>query len=198
MKKLVLIILILLSGCATTKSYTGPEELRVRSLKYAALVSYCMNDRIQVQIVLSDELNASMDADGNLALTEGLLKQNDPDALYFFTAHEIAHKQLNHVRKRRGASLVTTGIMMVVGTLIPGAGILNHAINPAVVNNFSKPQELEADKLASQTLVSCFNIPVDRQINLLYSMKARYPENGGFWSTHPSWDERIQNIQGMK
>jgi hypothetical protein len=40
-------------------------------------------------------------------------------------------------------------VMLVANAFIPGVGLLNHVINPAVTNNaVSKPQELEADLAA--------------------------------------------------
>jgi len=30
---------------------------------------------------------------------------------------------------------------------------------------------------------------------ILQSLKARTRDGGGFWDRHPSWDERIANIQ---
>jgi hypothetical protein len=40
------------------------------------------------------------------------------------------------------------------------------------------------------------NIPIERQLIILQSLKARTRDGGGFWDHHPSWDKRIANIQG--
>ncbi len=131
-----------------------------------------------------------------LVFTEGIFEFDD-DILKFIMAHEIAHESLGHVAKAQGLSMVTTGVMLLVNSIIPGAGLLNHAVNPAIVNNYSKSQELEADKLASQACI-CMNIPPERQIEIMLFMKSKLKEAGGFWDRHPSWDERIKNISNSR
>jgi Zn-dependent protease with chaperone function len=78
----------------------------------------------------------------------------------------------------------------------PIVGKAQGCVNPAVVNNYNKTQEFEADKLASQVSASCMNFPIERQVIILQSLKVRTRDGGGFCDRHPSWDERIANIQG--
>ncbi|MDD5233491.1 MAG: M48 family metalloprotease [Syntrophales bacterium] len=53
-------------------------------------------------------------------------------------------------------------------------------------------EELEADKKAVEVMENCLHIPHERIIKLFESY--RNCSGGGFWSTHPSWDDRIENI----
>lgn len=187
---------LLILGCASNRiTHVVPEHLKQRAAYVAYKVSMCMNEHsLKYAIVASDKPNAFVNADGNIIYTEGILAWNK-ELLYFVTAHEIAHHKLKHIQKERAVSIITTGAMMVAGFIVPGAGYLNHAVNPAICNNFSKSQELDADKFASKTLLECFNIPVEKQTKIMQFMKESGPDAGGFWDRHPSWDDRIKNLQ---
>lgn len=199
MKKILLIVFILLlASCAGTQSkYIIPQHIIDRPIftqynEVFQCVSFVYPDESTLFVTGDKEPNA-MAKGQNVYLTEGIFVFED-DAILFITAHELSHIKLGHLRNKQALSLVTTGAFMVLNTFVPGAGWLNMAANPAIVNNYSKPQELEADKLASDSLVRCFNIPVDKQVQILQSMKSSMGQGGGFWSQHPSWDDRIKNI----
>jgi Zn-dependent protease with chaperone function len=143
----------------------------------------------------TDEPNACMDNNETLILTEGILKWDNYNALLFVAAHEVSHRDLKHLSKQQFASYAITGVMVAAGYVIPGIGLLNHVVNPAIVNNYSKIQEFDADKNASHLLVRCFHIPIDEQIKSLQYMQAKMQDGGKFWDRHPSWNDRIKNIQ---
>jgi Zn-dependent protease with chaperone function len=206
MKKLTLvIILILLCGCAAKQeviTYSTPQTVRNRP----AIAMYqkacdCLklsDDGISTDIrfVQTKQLGAYIDSENTVHFTEGLFKYDDI-AVAFIIAHELSHAKLNHIRNRNIASVATTGVMTVAGFIIPGLGYLNYAVNPAITRNFGKSQELDADRLASETLVKCFGISVDTQIPSLKTWLYDGPDGGGFWSTHPSADDRIANIKKL-
>lgn len=129
-------------------------------------------------------------------MTEGLFDLDD-NVIMFALGHEVAHHHLGHVQKAMVASYATTGVMMAANVLIPGAGLLNHLINPAVVNNYSKEQEQEADMLAYKICV-CAGVAKDDVVSSLRSIKLQSKEGGGFWDKHPSWDERIAAIEAAQ
>ena len=202
MKKIILLAIFLLASCAHQQAapYVIPQYVKARSVEtlynkaiFCSSV-YGAGTHPFVFINPGKEPNAWVDTDNKVHLTEGLFRFDD-DTIAFVIAHEIAHAKLKHVRNRNAVSLATTGVFMVAGVFIPGIGLLNHAVNPAVTNNYSKVQEYEADKLASETLASCFNIPVDKQVQILQSMQSGTIDAGGFWDQHPSWADRIENIK---
>ncbi len=139
--------------------------------------------------------NASVNLSGQIVFTQGALRLWDDDTLTFVAAHEIAHDKLGHVGKKIAVSAVTSGIMLVADFFIPGVGLLNHAVNPAVVNNYSKTQELEADKTASEACGKCFGMTSEKQIAIMTKIRQTSQEGGGFWASHPAWSERIENIR---
>jgi Zn-dependent protease with chaperone function len=140
------------------------------------------------------EPNAWVDGE-KIVFTEGVFIFDD-NTLKFIMAHEIAHEKLGHIAKVKTVGYLTTAGMMVLNFIIPGSGLLNYAVHPAVVNNFNKPQELEADRLASEAC-ECMGISKERQIEILNGMKARMQEGGSFWAAHPSWEDRIANIKTL-
>jgi Zn-dependent protease with chaperone function len=150
--------------------------------------------RYRLVIVGDKEPNAMADGDDTIYLTAGLFKYSD-ETIAFIIAHELSHVKLGHVAKVRAVSYATTGVMTVVGYLVPGAGYLNHVVNPAVTNNYSKLQEYDADKLAWDTCKRCLGFGDTVQRQILESIKNDASGGGGFWSTHPAWEDRIKNIR---
>lgn len=202
MKKLSLVIIALtfLFGCASNKKFIADrpsEDTKERFTK----VYECLRlgeDGVVPSLMIArvKGINAWIDNDNRVYLTPGLYNYDD-NTITFIMAHELSHAKLKHIRNRQAVSYATTGAMMVAGFIVPGAGWLNHAVNPAVTNNFSKFQEYDADRLASETLVNCFDISVEKQIHILESLKKDTTDAGGFWDRHPSWNDRIANIRKL-
>ncbi len=188
----IIFILIFLSGCAHHQVYTPPEHLGTRMTSIGTEVLTCLDAPVRFYIAKSKEQNAWI-IDDKIYFTEGLFELDD-DTLKFVMAHEIAHLKLGHLKTIKTVSYATTGVMLVVNFIVPGAGLLNLLINPAVVNNFTKTQEYEADKLASQTCF-CLGISIDRQVEILKNLRKAITDGGKFWDRHPSWDDRIANIK---
>ena len=203
MKKLSLVTIALtfLFGCAANNKFITdypPEDTRDQFTKIYECMRFGEDGIIpRLFIARIKGINAWIDNDNRVYLTPGLYNYDD-DTLKFIMAHELSHAKLKHIRNRQAVSYATTGAMMVAGFIVPGAGWLNHAVNPAVTNNFSKFQEYDADRLASKTLVKCFDISVEKQIHILESLKKDTTDAGGFWDRHPSWSDRIENIRGMQ
>jgi Zn-dependent protease with chaperone function len=200
MKNLSLLIIILfLTSCATTQqsSYVIPKQILARpTLMIHQRLHQCMEltkgNPNDIRVAESEEPNAMVGDDNIVVLTSGFFKHSN-EVLAFVIAHELAHVKLNHVRNIRAVSVATTGAFIVIGVFIPGAASLNHIVNPAVTNNYSKSQEYEADKLASETLTKCFKFTIEKQVQILQEMDDG--SKGGFWATHPAWKDRIEAIK---
>jgi Zn-dependent protease with chaperone function len=206
MTKLALVMVLILGcGCAHEQgksNYIIPKAIGYRSSSVYQRTMRCFqftedNKPSQLFINSSNDPGAWTDKDQRVILTAGLFRYDD-DTISLVVAHELSHIKLNHVRNRQIVSGVTTGIMTALGFIIPYAGYLNYAVNPAVTNNFSKSQEYDADRLAAEILVKCLSISVDKQIHIYETLKADTSSGGGFWSTHPSWDDRIANIRKLQ
>jgi len=198
MRKILTLIIavLLLAGCATTQqnAYVVPDDIKERGIAINEQVVKCIAPSSRTGLAISrDQSPNAMFKDGWITITEGMF-QFDDNALKFVLAHEIAHQKLGHVQKAQALSLSVTGAMIVIGSIVPGAGILNHAVNPAVVNNYSKFQEDDAD-LEAYNACLCMGMSKDDVVTVMQSIRAAASEGGGFWDRHPSWDNRIANIQ---
>jgi len=161
-------------------------------------VQQCLTPDVEYKVFMEQSAspNASVNLSGNITYTSAALDKWDDDILTFVTAHEIAHDKLGHVTKKLAVSTTTNVVMIVANQIVPGLGLLNHVIHPAIVNNFSKSQEYDADKLAAEACLKCFDYSIEKQVEIMKKIQASAQcEGGGFWATHPSWNDRIANIQ---
>ena len=182
----------ILAGRMNTKN---PKMARIYSIVYKA--GKCINPDVDYDVFISDknEPNAWVNISGNITFTKEALEKYDDDTLTFVAAHEIAHDKLGHVAKKIAVSSTITGAMIVANVFLPGAGLLNHIINPTITNNYSKTQEYDADQLASDHCAQCFDMSIERQIDIMQRIeKISKSSGGGFWATHPSWENRIKNV----
>lgn len=186
------------------KTETRPEAVKKQAVPASGIkdivarVTACMMPEAkEYAVAISGEKqpNASVNISGQITFTQGALKAWDDETLTFIAAHEIAHDKLGHVSKKIAASAVTTGVMIIANRFIPGIGLLNHLINPAIVNNYSKTQEYDADKLASESCEKCFGMTKARQVEIMKNIQKTSSGGGGFWASHPSWSDRIENIK---
>ncbi|MFB3926466.1 MAG: M48 family metalloprotease [Syntrophales bacterium] len=196
MKK-VLVILLVLVGCAGRQPIqmsTTTEDFSARMAIISIEVNKCLNTEKHVPyyVIAGNSTNAFTNGEA-VFLYEGILSLDD-DSIKFTMAHEIAHIKLNHISNVKAASMATTGAMMVVGFIVPGAGLLNHAVNPVVTRSYSRSAELDADRMAVDAMETCMKIPREKIISIFKDEQSRSMTTGGLWSTHPSWDDRIQNI----
>ncbi len=192
---IVAIIVLFIGGCSSTptrQTYVIPADLKVRMNRVTAEVMGCISGEDVIRFYVSSSPVFNAWVSGNkVYVTEVLLRKVDDDALKFVLSHEIAHNKLGHIKKAQAVSYATTGAMMVVGMFVPGAGYLNYAVNPAVVNNFSKLQEYDADKEAAK---ACDCLSVDA-VEAMEVFGGIMDDGGGFWDRHPSWSDRIENIK---
>lgn len=197
MKKLLVIVLaVAVMGCAgaNKSTYNPPEKHSIRAWSIILPVSQCYPPVQQYRVFIANtkELAAWCDTPNKIILSEGLLERYNDDTLKLIIAHEMAHLKLGHYGEIKTVRNVTTGVMMVLNTIIPGAGWFNYAVNPAVTNNFSKSKESEADLKATEICLNCLKMTREQ---ILKSALTALSGEGGFWSTHPSAADRIINIE---
>ena len=162
--------------------------------------------KYRIGIVDSESVNAWTTGGRSFGLffTRAALSHFTDDELTFIYAHEVSHITLGHVEKRITASIITSAAFNVANLFIPGAGLMNLVANPVVTNAFSRPQEMDADRLAVEAIYRCCQIPKDVAIRahekILAIAKSRgYKEEDrwGILDTHPSLEERIRKIREM-
>jgi predicted Zn-dependent protease len=194
MKRLCL-ILVLIVGCATAPAYQGDPVLKKRANSLAIKTMNCVAPSTPFYLVVSPnkEVNAFIDYKPTLYLTEGLMNMSD-ETIMLVVAHEFSHIKLGHVYKKAIVTYGITGVMLASNLIIPGLGHLNHIVNPAITNNYGKVHELDADRLAVESCIRCFGFTKEQSIEILKSLSL---EGGGFWDSHPSLQDRVENISKL-
>lgn len=159
-------------------------------------------------IVDTNEINAFAAPGGFIFVTRGILRLcGSEDAIAAVLAHEIAHIEhkhgINTIKKSRITSAVTT--IGLEGTKHFGnenmqkitqnfGDSINDIMNTLVVNGYSRSYEYDADASALEILKKTGYSQI-AMIDMLNKMKIRLKDDrSGFGSTHPSPQERINNI----
>lgn len=197
---LVLIVILLLSGCATLNTPTALDDLpplyQSRLNSVVGKVTKCIDTTQKTPIVpySSNDVNGGY-INGKIYLSTALFAYSN-DVIGYILAHEIAHQRYDHQSSRSAVSMGVTGVMLVAGAIVPGLGLLNHVVNPLVTRNvISKPQELEADFAAYKACI-CMGMTKDDVVASMKSIRdSDGQEGGGVWAAHPPWSERIKYIQ---
>ena len=152
-------------------------------------------------LIEEDTLNAWCMPGGKIAFYTGILEitQNE-DGMAAVMGHEIAHAVARHSAERASTAMVTDlGIMalerLVLGQRLPQAA--GYVRQFGLDLPFNRKQESEADYLGL-----IFSSLAGYDINESYKVWERMKEDMGgsgpseFFSTHPSPDNRINNLKG--
>jgi len=212
-KAIVLLALALfLFSCATTPNLQ-PIDPKVNYSPYATItpivntmLMFMDKENIKnygVTVVEGEEVNAWSNQDRQLFFTNTLLEKFSYEQLHFIAAHEIAHVKLGHVEKQQLASATIYAGFQVLNIFVPGAGLLNLAVNPTVTRAYSRSQEIAADKEAAMAICECgftkdIAVSTLERLDLLARVKGIDDSNRiGIWDSHPRIIERIERIKNL-
>ena len=143
--------------------------------------------------------NAWVTTGNDIHITDDLLHQLTPDQRVAVAAHELGHLKAGHYYSSMGVSILTSIAFSVANIFVPGLGYAEYVVKPAVVGGFSRPQELEADKLGVGYLVKA-NIPPHHLIEVFKIFRKESgdkSDEASYFSTHPSSKERIEQIESF-
>lgn len=188
-------------------------NLICRSIAINSENPYCYNG-YHVKLLDSDEINAYATSSGIIFITRGLYDAvTTEDELAAVIAHELAHIMLRHstkaIRSSRWTEVttaitepVTSDFMRNTTKFIPSSinladkldGMVSDITSELIIKGYSKVQEFEADRKAVQLLADAGYSPEAMismlEILVLYQKKSQ----GGFFSTHPDPQDRIDNV----
>lgn len=155
--------------------------------------------QVQVGIAKESSINAGNAGGGQFLVTTGLLETASDDQLLAVLAHEVAHEDLGHVAKAQalGAGLNIAGA--ILGNLFPGSGAIVPIAGTLVARAYSRSEEYAADA-HGVTLLRRMNRPDAAQLmaNTLEWIKQQSGGGrGGFFSTHPGTDDRIERLRKL-
>lgn len=162
-----------------------------------------------VAVLDSDQINAFASSGGHILVTRGLLQcATSEDALAAVLAHEIAHIQLQHgikaIKSDRWTDATLTLASSTATVLTDGEmeDIINDfdesvgSIVTTMVNTgYSQSQEFDADATALEIMATAGYNPY-AMLDMLNELRVRQPKSsGGFASTHPSADKRLDKVE---
>ena len=169
-----------------------------------AQVSQKNDFKWEFNLVEDDQANAFCLPGGKVVVYTGILKyaKND-DQLATVISHEIAHALARHGAERMSQNMVQQGVGMI-GNIVVGATVpqYQNAFNMAygagsnlgVMLPYGRLQESEADEIGIYLMYKAgYNI--SEAIKFWENMNEGKSDRSDFFSTHPSSDTRISDIQ---
>ncbi len=203
MKKIFLLILIIAGGCQTVpdKDCLGcAHDLYLWKTAVDTVAKANFPDEEYNAVVhYTDFSNAWVTTGNDVHITDDLLFQLTPEQRVAVAAHEIGHLKAGHYYSSMGVSILTSIAFSAANVFVPGVGYAEYLVKPVVVGGFSRPQELEADKLGVSYLVKA-DVPPYHLIEVFQVFRK---ESGGksdeasYFSTHPTTSERIKQIESF-
>jgi Zn-dependent protease with chaperone function len=159
----------------------------------------CRTDQTRVGIINQDEINAANAGNCEFYVTVGLLRRANDSQLRGVLAHELAHQDLGHVARAQvlgaGLGLLSAGLQQ----LFPGAGVLAPIAGELVARGHSRSEEYAADRHAVGILQRTGRSKDDLVDALTWLRRVSGAGGGGgFLSTHPALDDRIETIQRFR
>lgn len=165
-----------------------------------------------VRLDRSDLPNAFVDEDGDIRVTDGLLRfLESEDEVAFVIAHELAHRMANHAEEgfrnaKIGSALgavAFAGLAAASGggalLAVPALGLGLRAGEHLAVLDYTRAQEREADYLGAYLVAHAGYdvVRAGRVMENLAALEAQHPADRGalgFFATHPSSPERVASM----
>lgn len=165
------------------------------------------------EVTLFDEpetVNAFCMPGGKIGIYTGILKVcKNEAALAAVMGHEVAHALLKHSNERVSHSTISSGLMAIGGfameqsemkdstkkiaMAVGGVGLQYGFMLP-----YSRTHETESDNMGLKLMAQAGYEPAEAA-NLWRRMKAASNSKiPGFLSTHPSHDDRIENLENKR
>ena len=154
---------------------------------------------VRISITDDQEINAGNAGGGQFVVTRGLLEQANDEQLRGVLAHEIAHEDLGHVAKLQ---MLGTGLNLGVALLerfFPGSSAITPIAGSLIANSYSRSEELAADQHGVEILRRAgYSKQVMIDALSWIANTSGGQSGGGFLSTHPATEERIQALKRMR
>lgn len=158
----------------------------------------CRLDQVRVGIIDQNEINAANAGNCEFYVTTGLLRRANDAELRGVLAHELAHEDLGHVAKAQvvgaGLNILAAGLQQ----LFPGAGVLAPIAGELVARGYSRSEEYAADRHAVDILRRSGYSKEELIDALTWIRDVSDSGGGGFLSTHPAIDDRIETIRRLR
>jgi predicted Zn-dependent protease len=157
----------------------------------------------EVNTLATDELNAYAMPGGKIMVYDGLVKHLNlsDDEIAAVMGHEISHALREHSRERvsrqYAQQLAISGAAAILGADTNITDLANTVATVTFQLPFSREQEAEADTVGIELMARAGynpNAAVSLWKKMIASEQQHPPE---FLSTHPSSENRIENLQAL-
>lgn len=153
---------------------------------------------VRIGIIDDQEINAANAGGGQFYVTKGLLEKAGNEQLRGIMAHEIAHDDLGHVAQLQvlGAGL-NLGVVLLE-ELLPGSSAITPIAGSLIARGYTRSEEREADRHGVKILRRA-GYSKQVMINALrWVARESGGGGGGFLSTHPATEDRIEELRRMR
>ena len=157
------------------------------------------SEKYNFKVYISEKINAFAMADGTIRIYSGLMDIMSDAELLAVIKHEIGHVEHKHLYQQTKKMLYTNAAFKA---LIAAGGTVGELTQTQLgqlaykmVNaHFSQNDELEADAYAVKSLARTQHDPLAMKL-AIKALQKHAGGGGGFLSSHPSNDKRINNIE---
>jgi predicted Zn-dependent protease len=155
-------------------------------------------NEIRVRVIDDPKINAANAGGGEFQITTGLLAQANDDHLRGVLAHEIAHDDLGHVARAQTLGVGLNIGVILLEQLIPGSSAVTPIAGALIANSYSRSEELAADRHGVEILRRAGYSKEVMIDTLTWLMRTPGGDSGGgFLSTHPGIEERIDALRKL-
>ena len=156
-------------------------------------------DQVQVALVDDPHINAANAGGGQFYVTTGLLEKANDRQLAGVLAHEVAHDDLGHVANQRA---LQTGLgigTVILDQVFPGSRAITPIAGTLVARGYSRTEEYAADKHGVTILGRAGDADPKATMlgTLTWLTQAKGSGGGGWFSTHPGTEDRIEAIRKL-
>ncbi|MCF6340292.1 MAG: M48 family metallopeptidase [Sulfurimonas sp.] len=160
-----------------------------------------LNWKWEVNLITSDDINAWCMPGGKIVFYTGIIDELEltEDEIAAIMGHEIAHALREHARERSSQGMLTQGAFGLSAQLL-GIGsttvdLASWVTNVAILLPNNRFQETESDRIGVELSARAGYNP-DAAVSVWKKMKKLSDKNPPeFLSTHPSHDNRINDLQ---
>ncbi|HWO43059.1 MAG TPA: M48 family metallopeptidase [Candidatus Eisenbacteria bacterium] len=150
---------------------------------------------VRIGVIDDPSINAANAGGGTFYVTAGLLEKANNEQLRGIMAHEIAHEDLGHVAEMQvlGAGLSVGAYLLE--QLFPATGIITPIAGTLIARGYSRGEEYEADRHAVEILRRAGHSRETLIDALTWVSRVSNSGGGGFLSTHPATQDRIERLK---
>lgn len=182
-------------------SKVEPENSKYtkRLKKVMAAYTQVNGTPLNYKVYVNPELNANATPDGSIRVYTGLMDAMNDDELRFVLGHEIGHVANGHALKAMRLAYATEAAkhagaaMNSYVALAADSGLVDVG-RQFLHRQYDQNQELDADSYGMNFMKE-HHYNTDAAIS---AMRKLGNTSGGFFSTHPSSERRIQNLTALQ